>query len=140
VWTLTTIIASREVRTMWREEATIVQKLKEANTTKCKKVITTLWGETITYYKGCCDRFLGSFFHHMTHPSIHGWHHTGKKTLVKINNPPSGHESLSRKGMAGPAGGGATPKILISILATNPTYILTKIYIYGFQIAFISKT
>jgi len=27
---------------MWREEATIVQKLKEANTTKCKKVITTL--------------------------------------------------------------------------------------------------
>jgi hypothetical protein len=23
--------------------------------------------------------------------SIHGWHHTGKKTLAKINNPPSAH-------------------------------------------------
>jgi len=42
-------------------------------------------------------------------------------------------------GKAGPAPGG-TPKILISISATNPTYILTKNYIYGFQIAFISKT
>jgi len=37
-------------------------------------------------------------------------------------------------------GGQGTPKILISISATNPTYILTKNYIYGFQIAFISKT
>jgi hypothetical protein len=41
--------------------------------------------------------------------------------------------------MPGPRGGG-TPKILISISATNPTYILTKNYIYEFQIAFISKT
>jgi hypothetical protein len=40
--------------------------------------------------------------------------------------------------MPGPRGGG-TPKILISISATNPTYILTKNYIYEFQIAFISK-
>jgi hypothetical protein len=43
-------------------------------------------------------------------------------------------------GKACPAPRGATPKILISISATNPTYILTKNYIYGFQIAFISKT
>jgi hypothetical protein len=33
--------------------------------------------------------------------SIHGWHHTGKKTLAKINNPPSAHVSLYRKGMPG---------------------------------------
>jgi len=45
---------------------------------------------------------------------------------------------MFRKGMPGPRGG--TPKILISISAANPTYILTKNYIYGFQIAFISKT
>jgi hypothetical protein len=36
--------------------------------------------------------------------------------------PLSAHVLLSRKGMLNP--GGATPKILISILATNPTYIL----------------
>jgi len=41
--------------------------------------------------------------------------------------------------MPGPREGG-TPKILISISATNPTYILTKKIKYGFQIAFISKT
>jgi hypothetical protein len=46
----------------------------------------------------------------------------GKKTLAKINNPPSTHVSLSKKGMPNPGGG--TPKILISISATNPTYIL----------------
>ncbi len=34
--------------------------------------------------------------------SIHGWHHTWEKTLVEINNPPSAHVSLSRKGMPGP--------------------------------------
>ncbi len=33
--------------------------------------------------------------------SIHGWHHTGKKTLAEINNPPP-NVSLSRKGMPGP--------------------------------------
>jgi hypothetical protein len=39
--------------------------------------------------------------------------------------------------MPGPSEG--TPKILISISTTNPTYILAKNYIYGFQIAIISK-
>ncbi len=34
------------------------------------------------------------------------------------------HVSLSKKGMPGRAGGGAPPKILISISATNLTYIL----------------
>jgi hypothetical protein len=50
---------------------------------------------------------------HMTRPSIfssvsssiHGWHHTGKKTLAEINNLPSAHVSLSRKGMLDPEGG-----------------------------------
>jgi hypothetical protein len=56
--------------------------------------------------------------------SIHGWHHTRKKTLAEINKPPPfAHVSMSRKGMPGPRGGG-TPKILISISITNPTYIL----------------
>ncbi len=35
--------------------------------------------------------------------SIHGWHHTKKKTLAEINTPPL-HVSLSRKGMPGPRG------------------------------------
>ncbi len=43
--------------------------------------------------------------------------------MAKKKNPsPYVHVSLSRKGMPGP--GGAPPKILISISATNPTYIL----------------
>jgi hypothetical protein len=37
--------------------------------------------------------------------SIHGWHHTGKKTLTEINKPPSSaHVSLSMKGMLGLGG------------------------------------
>ncbi len=43
------------------------------------------------------------FFHPSVPSSIHGWHHTGKKTLAEINNPsPSAHVSLSKKGMPGP--------------------------------------
>jgi hypothetical protein len=66
-------------------------------------------------------------FFHVTrpsiHPVIHGWHHTGKKTLAEINNPPpSAHVSLFKKKRAHPGGG--TPKILISISTINPTYIL----------------
>jgi tRNA U34 5-methylaminomethyl-2-thiouridine-forming methyltransferase MnmC len=38
--------------------------------------------------------------------SIHGWHHTRKKTLAEINKPPPfAHASMSRKGMPGPRGG-----------------------------------
>jgi hypothetical protein len=67
--------------------------------------------------------FVKLSIHPSIRSSIHGWHHTGKKTLAEINNPPfSAHVSLSRKGRPGPGGGG-TPKILISISATNPTYI-----------------
>jgi hypothetical protein len=38
--------------------------------------------------------------------SIHGWHHTRKKTLPEINNtpPPSAHVLLFRKGMPSPKG------------------------------------
>jgi hypothetical protein len=54
--------------------------------------------------------FREAFFIHPSIPSsIHGWHHTGKKTLTEINNatplPPSVHVSLSRKGVPGPRGG-----------------------------------
>jgi hypothetical protein len=44
---------------------------------------------------------LWSFFVKLF-PSIHGWHHTGKKTLTGINNSPSAHVLLSRKAMPGP--------------------------------------
>ncbi len=55
----------------------------------------------ITYSKGRCGH--EAFFTHLSVPSsIHGWHHTGKKTLAEINNTPSAHVSLSRKGMPGP--------------------------------------
>ncbi len=48
---------------------------------------------------------FGEAFHPSIPSSIHGWHHTGKKTLGEINNPPFAHVSLSRKGMPGPKGG-----------------------------------
>jgi hypothetical protein len=41
--------------------------------------------------------------------------------------------------MPGPKGG-HPQDFDITISVANPTYILTKNYIYGFQIAFISKT
>jgi hypothetical protein len=87
--------------------------------------------------------------------SIHGWHHTGKKTLAEINNPPlpSAHVSLSKKGMPGPRGGGGgqpqyffikikkKPKKNFNININNkPNIYFNKNYIYEFQIAFISKT
>jgi hypothetical protein len=60
-------------------------------------------------------------------PSIHGWHHTRKKTLAKINNPPPPLRMCYCLGKACPArgggGGGGTPKFLLSISAANPTYI-----------------
>jgi len=44
----------------------------------------------ITYIKLCRGR--NEAFHPSIFPfvssSIHGWHHTGKKTLAEINNPP----------------------------------------------------
>jgi hypothetical protein len=46
--------------------------------------------DLITYNKKCCGR--NEVFHPSIHPSlpssIHGWHHTRKKTLAEINNPP----------------------------------------------------
>jgi hypothetical protein len=54
-------------------------------------------------------------FHPSICPVIHPWM-TSYPGRNKYNNPPP--VSLSRKGMPGPRGG--TPKILISILATNP--------------------
>ncbi len=34
-----------------------------------------------------CKKHDGRFFHPSVPSSIHGWHHTGKKTLAEINNP-----------------------------------------------------
>jgi len=58
-----------------------------------------------------------------------------KKTLEEINNPPSAH--MSRKGMPGPRGHLQDFDINIS---NKPNVYFNKKYIYGFQIAFISKT
>ncbi len=61
----------------------------------------------ITYSKGRRGREAFSI-HPSVPSSIHGWHHTGKKTLAEINNPPSAHVSMSRKGMPGPGLGSFT--------------------------------
>jgi hypothetical protein len=47
--------------------------------------------------------FFVKLFHPSVSSSIHGWHHSGKKTLAEINN--SAHVSLFKKGMHGPGGG-----------------------------------
>jgi len=62
-----------------------------------------------------------------------------KKTLAEIDNPPPplAHVSLSRKSM--PDQGGHPQDFDINI-SNKPNIYLTKNYIYGFQIAFISKT
>jgi hypothetical protein len=62
------------------------------------------------------------FIHPSVPSSIHGWHHIGKKTLIEINNPSPLLRMCCCLGKACPGLGG-TPKILISISATNPTYI-----------------
>jgi hypothetical protein len=50
--------------------------------------------------------FVKLFIHPFVMSSIYGWHHTGKKTLAKINNPLFAHVSLFRKGIP-------SPKVLI---------------------------
>jgi hypothetical protein len=83
----------------------------------------------ITYSKRHRSHFSWSFFMWPIHPwmascdlpihpfvssFIHGWHHTWKKTLAEINNPPPFRMCCSL-GKAWSALGGGTPKILISI-------------------------
>jgi hypothetical protein len=64
-----------------------------------------------------------------------------KKENPGRNNTPPFLRMCHCLGKACPAqGGGGHPQDFDTISATNPTYILTKNYIYGFQIAFISKT
>ncbi len=52
----------------------------------CKKQNWTWEAPHITYSKG--RRGREAFFHPSVPSSIHGWHHTGKKTLAEINTPP----------------------------------------------------
>jgi hypothetical protein len=59
------------------------------------------YSESITYNKGRRGREAFSI-HPSVPSSIHGWHHTGKKTLAEINNLLSTHVSLFRKSMPGP--------------------------------------
>ncbi len=55
----------------------------------------------ITYSKGRCGCEAFSI-HPSVLSSIHGWHHTGKKTLAEMYKPPSAHVLLSSKGMPSP--------------------------------------
>jgi hypothetical protein len=56
----------------------------------------------------------------------------------KEENPGRKNVSLSRKGMPGPRGG--TPKILISISATNPNiYLLSPVFSHGQLYVAISR-
>jgi hypothetical protein len=74
-----------------------------------------------------CEAFFITWpVHPSISSSIHGWHHTRKKTLTEINNsPPFAHVSLSRKGMPAPRGG--TPKILISILVQTSRFSMARV-------------
>jgi hypothetical protein len=56
----------------------------------------TCW--LILYSKRRCGHEAFSI-HPSVPSSIHGWHHTGEKTLAKINNPPFAHVLLFWKGM-----------------------------------------
>jgi hypothetical protein len=66
---------------------------------------------------------LKLFIHLSVPSSIHGCHHTRKKTMAEINNPPPPRYMCRCLEKACPARGGFIPKILISISATNPIYI-----------------
>jgi hypothetical protein len=60
--------------------------------------------------------------------SIHGWHHTRKKTLAEINNPPSVHVLLARKGMPNPR------------VNNNPNiYLLSPVFSHGQLYVAISR-
>ncbi len=61
------------------------KKVVAHNNKKVRKVNSTQLPMKITYNKGCRGR--NEAFHPSIPSSIHGWHHTGKKTLVEINNP-----------------------------------------------------
>ncbi len=74
-----------------------------------------------------CDLFI----HPSVPSSIHGWHHTGKKTLAKLHNPltfPSAHVLLSRKGKPGPRG---NPQDFDINISNKPNiYFNKKLYIW----------
>jgi hypothetical protein len=61
---------------------------------------------------------------HVTCPSIHGWHHTGKKTLTEINIPPSPRmcQCLGKVCLAPGGGGGgvwAPPRFSVARVPMN---------------------
>jgi hypothetical protein len=72
-------------------------KIQEGRCFSCSLVqfelISFLFFELITYSNGRSDRFREVFsrdpsIHPSIPSSIHGWHHTRKKTLAEINKPP----------------------------------------------------
>ncbi len=88
-----------------------------------------------------CEAFS---IHPSVSSSIHGWHHTAKKTPIEINNPPLAHVSLSRKGVPSPGGG--TPKILIyqyrhqfPVRLAFGVYLLSPVFYHGQLYVTISR-
>jgi hypothetical protein len=81
----------------------------------------------ITYSKGRCGRFLWSFpsIHTSVSSSIHGWHHTGKKTLAEINNSLSVHVSLPRV-----PGGGHPQDFDINDISNKPNIYLPSLVFF----------
>jgi hypothetical protein len=77
------------------------------------------------------------FIHPFVSSSNHGWHHTGKKTLIEINNPPP-LRMCGCLGKACPALGGGTPKILIyqyrcqfPVRVAFGVYLSSPVFYYG---------
>jgi hypothetical protein len=102
-------------------------------------IITVIKQCIITYSKGCCGRFSWSFpsIHPSVLSSIHGWHHTGKKTLAEINNLPPPLHMWCYVGKACPAPGGAPQDFDINI--SNKPNIYLPIFSHGRLYVAISR-
>jgi hypothetical protein len=68
-------------------------------------------------------------FHPSVPSSIHGWHHTRKKTLAEINNPPL--RMCRCLGMACPAPGGHPHDFDININNKPNIYLLSLVFSHG---------